>query len=108
MSVGVVFQFGNETIEIRIDGINVYFRTSQLNQFATIDGLKLDKIGVIKEFPDLKDNKDWRMEAIKRFKEKIKEMDTETERVKYIVEDLSNFGYKPLYIQKKGFRPRKL
>jgi hypothetical protein len=31
---------------------------------TTIDGLRLNKGGVIKEFPDLKDRKDWRTEAI--------------------------------------------
>ena len=108
MTIRVIFQFGSETIEVRIQETNVYFRTTQLVQFATIDGLKLDKSGVIKEFPDLKDKDDWKEQAIKRFKEKIKNMSSETERAKYVIEDLSKFGYKPLYIQKAGHRPIKL
>jgi len=106
--IGIIFVLGSETIEVRIQNSNVYFRTAQLQQFVDIGGLKLDKAGVIKEFPDLKDNKEWKEEVIKRFKEKIKKMKTETERVKYVIEDLSKHGYVPKYIQRAGFRPVKL
>ena len=106
--IGLVFTFGNDTIEVRVQDINVHFRTSELQQFATIDGLKLDKTGVIKEFPDLKDNEDWKAEAIKRFKDKIKKMATEMERANYVIEDLKKFGYKPMFMQRQGFRPTKL
>jgi hypothetical protein len=106
--IGVIFEYINEKVEVRIDGTNCYFRTSQFSQFTTIDGIKLDKKGVIKEFPDLKENKNWREEAIERFKEKIKNMETEKQRAKYIIEDLTKFGYKPLFLQQQGFRPIKL
>jgi len=106
--IGIVFVLGSETVEVRIHDSNVYFRTAQLQQFADISGLKLDKAGTIKEFPDLKDNKEWKEEVIKRFKEKIKNMKTETEQVKYMIEDLSKHGYVPKYIQRAGFRPVKL
>ena len=108
MTIGIILQFGSETIEVRIEETSVYFRTSQIGQFATIDGLKLDKAGVMKEFPDLKGKDNWKDEAIKRFKETIKNMNSETERAKYVIDDLTKFGYKPLYIQKKGHRPVKL
>ena len=106
--IGIVFVLGSETVEVRVHGSNVYFRTAQLNQFTDIGGLKLDKTGAIKEFPDLKDSKDWKEEVIKRFKEKIKNMKTETERVKYVIEDLSKYGYVGKYIQKSGYRPIRL
>lgn len=103
--IGIIFEFGGDTVEVRIDNSSCFFRTSQLQRFATIDGLKLDKVGVIKEFPDLKDNEDWRKIAIERFKNKMKKMNTEKERVEYVIKDLISFGYKPLYLQREGHRP---
>lgn len=106
--IGIIFKFNSEIVEVRIKDSNVFFRTSQSQQFATIEGIKLDKNGVVKEFPDLKDSKDWKKESIKRFKEKIKEMKTEKEQAQYVIDDLTKFGYQPLYLQKQGFRPVKL
>ncbi len=109
MTVGLVFQFGSEYIEVRINGNHILFRTAQtMGMFATIDNIRLNQGGVIKEFPDLKDNPDWNNEALKRFKEKIRNMTTEIEKVKYIKEDLTKFGYTPMYQQREGFRIEKL
>ena len=106
--IGIVFQFGSEVIEVRIKNSTCYFRTSQFQNYATIDGLKLDKLGVIKEFPDLKDNPDWRKISIERFKKKMKELKTEKEQAEYLISDLSKYGYVPKYLQREGHRPVKL
>jgi hypothetical protein len=106
--IGVIFSFGTEIIEVRVQDNNVFFRTSSSPNFSDIDGIRLDKYGVIKEFPDLKDKDDWQKQARDRFKMKIKELKTEDERVKYIITDLNKFGYIPKYIQKAGFRPVKI
>lgn len=106
--IGVIFTFASEVVEVRVDQTNVFFRSSSNQGFADITGIKLDKQGVIKEFPDLKDKEDWKKQAQERFKSKIKQLANEEERVKYIIEDLSKHGYKPKYIQKQGFRPVKL
>ena len=106
--IGVRFQYGSENIDVGISNSNVFFRTSSSPQFATIEGLRLDKKGVEKEFPDLKDNENWRLEAIKRFKEKIKSFENENKQIQYIIDDLSKFGYIPLYLLKDGYRPIKL
>ena len=106
--IGVIFTFGSEVIEIRVDGINVTFRTAQAPGFTTIEGLRLEKVGVIKEFPDLKDNENWQNIARERFKEKIKTLNTEKERVDYIVEDLKKFGYVATHLQRQGHRPVRL
>jgi len=66
--------------------------------------LRFDKAGVIKEFPDLKDNEEWRFEAIKRFKEKIKSLNNESEVSDYIINELKGCGYKPKFKQRAGFR----
>lgn len=109
MAIGIIFQFASELLQVNVDGTNVLFRTSGTNgAWATIDNLKLDYVGVCKEHPDLKSNKDWKEEATKRFKDKIKNMKTEQERVNYILEDLTRFGYKGLYTQKQGWRPVRL
>jgi len=109
MAIGVIFQFGSEIIEVRIDKENCLFRTQQTQGgFSPIDGLKLDKSGSIKEHPDLKDNKNWEEETKKRFKEKLKSFKTEKERMKYIIEDLTKYGYKALYYQQDGFRAIKI
>lgn len=102
--IGVIFSFGSEIVEVRVKDNNVFFRTSNSINFGDIDGIKLNKSGVIKEFPDLEDKEDWQKQARDRFKEKIRKMETEQEKIKYIIEDLSKWGYKPLYIQKQGHR----
>jgi hypothetical protein len=107
--LGVVMKFGNEVIEVRVINTNVLFRTTTFGgTFTEIKGLKLDKVGVIKEFPDLKDNENWRKIACERFKENIKKINGEEERLTYIINDLKKYGYIPLYLQKSGHRPIKL
>jgi hypothetical protein len=106
--IGIIFEFVNERVEVRIQHSTCYFRTSPLHPFVSIEGIRLDKKGVIKEFPDLKDKDDWRQQAIERFKEKMKGIETEKGQAEYIMEELVKYGYKPLYLQKEGFRPIKL
>lgn len=106
--IGCIFQFGTDVVEVRVKDSNIFFRNSNSPMFADIDGLKLDKSGVIKEHPDLIDKEDWMKQARDRFKQKIKEMKTEKEQIKYIMEDLQKYNYIPMYIQKQGFRPVKI
>jgi len=105
MTIGVLFEYASEPVEVRVEGINVFFKTMQSMSWLTIDNIKLDYGGVVREFPDLEGSDNWSEEAIKRFKEKIKELKTEMARVKYITEDLKKHGYLPRFIQRKGFRP---
>jgi hypothetical protein len=53
---------------------------------------------------DLKESENWREEAIKRFKNKIGDLESEDKIVDYLISDLRKFGYKPYYKQKQGFR----
>ena len=106
--IGVIFKFGSDIVEVRIKDNNVFFRTSQFQNFGDIDGLKLNKVGVLREFPDLKDKEDWQSIARKRFKDKIKSLDTERERVEYVKQDLKKHGYVPYAEQVQGFRRKKL
>jgi len=105
MTIEVIFYFGTEIVIARVNGHNISFGSSTNGAFlATIDGLKLNRQGVEKEFPDLKGKDTWREEAIKRFKDKISAMKNEDEVVEYIVSDLKKYGYVPKYKQKSGFR----
>jgi len=81
-----------------------------LTMYSTIDGLKFSKVGMLKSFPDLKDLDfaEMKKEAMKRFKQKIKEMKTEQELHAYIVDDLKNHGYVLYKTEKKGFRTNKV
>ena len=107
--IGVIFQFGSEVIKINVNGDKVYFQTGTTGfSMATIENLRIDKNGTIKEFPDLKDNPEWRSIAVSRFKEKMENMKTEEERVTYLINDLKKFGYKPMYKQRTGFRVEKI
>jgi len=104
-----MFDFADEKILVVINGNDIKFgRTTEGARLATIEGLKLDKRGVLLEFPDLNDKENWRQLAlaIERFKEKIKGFVTEEEKAHYIITDLKKYGYIPRYKQKKGFRPQ--
>jgi hypothetical protein len=88
-----------------VKGNSVSFgNTTYGGQMATIEGLKLSRSGVIKEFPDLEGNDNWKIEAVKRFKEKISSLKTEDEVCKYVISDLIKFGYVPFRKKKQGFR----
>ena len=103
--IDLIFYHGTEVIFIRVTEGSIKFTTSsQKNIWSSIEGLKLSKEGVIKEFPELKDNPEWKAEAIKRFKEHIMSMKTEDERVEYIIKDLKSHGYIPKFKQRHGFR----
>jgi hypothetical protein len=107
--IGIIFFRGSEILEVRIVGNILLFRNSETNNnFYPIDSLKLDRQGVLNEFPDLKDNANWRTEAISRFKSKMKEFPTEKEASDYVIGDLKKYGYTPKYLQQQGFRVVKL
>lgn len=99
--------FGGEIIEFNVAGNKVMFRSSQQHnsQFTTLDNIRFDHSGVIKEFPDLEGNPQWREIARERFIEYLKNYKTEADKVHYIIKELTKYGYVPKYIQKSGFRP---
>lgn len=99
----------NEKQIVIIDGTNVRFGDTSFGAVTSdIKGLKLNYEGVVKEHPDLKDNPEWKTISINRFTEKLKELDTDNDRAEYIIEDLRKHGFKPLRMQKNGFRARRI
>ncbi len=105
--ITLFFDFGNEKIFIKIDGKDIKFGNTIFGaQLANIDGLKLNYLGVCKEHPDLKGDKEWKEKSIKRFKTKINKMANEDDIANYLINDLRKYGYVPKLKQKRGFRPR--
>lgn len=107
--IKLLFAFGSEKILISVNGTEIYFSSTSFGATkAPIDGINISKEGVIREFPDLKEDKDWKCKAIGRFKNHIESLKTEKERVDYIIKDLKKFGYILEQKQKEGFRPIKV
>jgi len=108
----LTFQLGNEIIIVRIMGRSILFSDSHTNfqQFFPIEGLKFSREGILKEHPDLKNLSDgeMRIEAIKRFKEHVRNLGGENEIKKYITDELEGCGYSLILIKKEGFRPIKV
>lgn len=103
--IDIIFYQGAEIIFVRVDGNDVKFASgNNPNMFGPIEGLKLNYVGVVREFPDLETADDWKEQAIERFKDKIKSYDSEDEKVEYIIQDLKKHGFIPKFKQKQGFR----
>lgn len=107
--IELIFELGSEVVLVTIEGNKVLFGSTSFGaKMADISGLKLDYVGVCREFPDLEVADDWRAQAIERFKNKINEMKTENERCDYIIGELEKHGYKAIKKRKPGFRYGKI
>lgn len=102
-----VFELAGEQSEIVVDQNNLLFKEGGSNTITTLEGLQLNKSGVLKEFPDLKDNPEWKKIAIERLKNHVKNIEGEKKKLDYIKVELTKFGWKPLFRQRAGFRPEK-
>jgi len=108
MTIQTHFDIGGQRIIVRVIGNSVLFIDLQNNIMSPIEGLNLNKQGVEKEFPDLKGDEEWKQKAIQRFVDKVKSFQTEKEKMDWIIEELKEMGYTPLFIQREGFRPQKI
>ncbi len=99
------FKYAQEIVDVIIAGNNIMYTNGE--QITTIEGLRLEKNGVIKEHPDLKDDEDWRKKSIERLKEHLKSLETEMDKLNYIRKELVKFGYESLYFQIAGWRPKR-
>jgi hypothetical protein len=103
----LTFRMGGDLIEVVIRGNELLFFDVSSGVMTSIEGIKLSKMGCIKEFPDLENDDDWKLKTINRFKEKIKSLNTEMEKVNYVKGELEKQGYQPMLLQRGGFRPQK-
>ena len=105
--IRLLFGYFTDKVLITIKGTDVKFANTAFGaREARLKDLKLSKDGVEREFPELKGDKAWRRKALDKFDKKIKELDTERERAKYIIQDLCKFGYNLEQEQQEGFRPK--
>ena len=105
--ITILFGFANEKILVTVKGKKVTFANTAYGAKETdINGLQLSYQGVITEFPDLQEDKNWEIKAIERFKRKIGSLSNESQITEYIISDLKNHGYTPEKIQRGGFRPK--
>ena len=98
---------GVDVVEAVIDGNNLMFMDVSSGLITSPEGLKIDRNGVNRQFPDLKDDDDWKKKAIERLKEHIKSFDTEDKKLNYVKNELVSYGYDALFKQRAGFRPQK-
>ena len=105
--IEATFRLRGEVIEVIVRGTELLFYDISSQLTSVIEGLRLNKAGVIKEFPDLENNPEWKKIAIQRLKDYIKKLKTEMERIIYVKNELEQHGYEPLYLQRAGFRPQK-
>jgi len=104
--IELLFEFGSEVILVVVRGKDVKFGSTTYGaQLADISGMKLDYTGVIREFPDLETRPDWQEIAVERFKEHIKNLNSEEEICSYIIGELEGCGYVAKSKRRDGFRP---
>lgn len=106
--IKLTLRLGGENQEVIIRGNELLFFDVSSGMMTSIEGLRLSKSGVLKEFPDLKDSEEWKKIVIERLKTKMKNYKTEVEKMNYVKDELVKQGYEPLFYQRGGFRPQKL
>lgn len=106
--IGIVMTRLDEVVMVVVEGHSLQFKSNlNMQAMAPLDYIKFDYNGVVKEHPDLKDDDQWRQKAIQRLKDKLKTMTSEKEIMKYVLEDLTKFGWVGKYYQQNGMRPVK-
>ena len=107
MTIVGTFKSDTDIMQVGVRGNDLTFFDVSSGLATVLEGIKFDYEGVIKEFPDLKDNDNWKKKAIERLKEHMKTFDTEMDKLNYIKDELVKFGNIPLYFQRHGFRVEK-
>ncbi len=105
--IKATFRYGGEIVEVIVRWNDVLFYNTHSQMTTPISGLKLSKAGVLKEFPELENNPDWKKIAIDNFNKLIRSMKTEMEKIEYIKDELKKYGYVPMFSQREGHRPIK-
>ena len=105
--INATFKLGGELVSVKVEGNNLAFFDIGTGQITTLEGIRFSKAGVLKEFPDLEGDDNWKKKALDRLKEHMKKKETEWEKMLYIKEELNKFGYDALYYQRAGHRNKK-
>lgn len=106
MIKGTMF-LGQEVIEVIVRGNELLFFDVSSGMISPVEGLRIKKSGVVKQFPDLEEDDEWKQKAIQRLKGHMKEFKTEEQRLNYVKDELLQYGYEPKIVQRAGFRTKK-
>ena len=99
---------GGKIIEAIYGPNGLMFFDVTTGMITSLEGLKLSRQGVVKEFPDLENDDEWNKKAIKRLKAHLNKLKTEDAKINYVIDELKKHGYQPLFKQRAGFRPTSL
>lgn len=102
--IRAIFEFGGKRIRAEAISNVVLFYDEEGHML----GFQLSYDGVCKEYPDLKNDPEWKRKAIEREMDIIKNLPNENARIDYVIAELRKIGYKPLVKQRDGFRPERL
>jgi len=109
--IDVMFQKSGDNTLVRIEKRKLLFAKVSGGHllWCDIEGLKFSVVGILKEFPDLKDKTNEEILKIgkQRFKDHIKSLNSEEEIKEYIIKDLMQHGFDPIFTQRKGHRIKK-
>lgn len=105
--ITMLFNKKGQRVVIRLDGNNLLFMGPNDYVISSLEGLRFDKEGVIREFPDLKGRADWKVEALRRFKEHIFTLEGDKKKAEYIIDDLNKHDYILEKISEPGLRTRR-
>ena len=100
-------RLGGDLIEVVIRENELLFFDVSSGVMSPIEGVQIKKSGVVKQFPDLENDGEWKKKAIERLKEHMKTFPTEEKKLNYVGEELEKSGYEKLIIQRAGFRTKK-
>ena len=86
--IKLLMRFGGDVINIIIKGNNLLF-TDSGGVVTTIEGLRISRAGVLKEFPELENNEEWKKIAIKRLKELKSKQEKEFAKINEEIKSIS-------------------
>jgi len=92
--IDLMFRFGTDVIMVSINKKIVLFGNMAYGNFLIpFEKFQLNKQGVIKEFPYLADEKEWRIKAKENFYAIIDKLGNEEAIADYLIKDLEDDGY---------------
>lgn len=107
--IGVVFeQLDGKILEVRIEGSDINIRHSDYGMkfFPLKQAFVYEKSKVY--YPEIEGISSWRDILDKKIKSTLQKFKTEHAKMRYVIREFKRQGFKPLYYQIKGHRPRRL
>ena len=103
---GILFEHFGSIIEIRYSGNDLITRSSEYGSNFNYIYTSFEHEKVIRQFPELEYDQEWRTKAYKKLVDIINTYKTDDDKIKYIIKELKPHGFVAKYVMKKGFRPK--